>query len=61
MKICFSALLVLMCLAGCEDRYRYPCQDPDNWETKKCQRPRCAVSGTCPDQLVNHENLKEKP
>lgn len=34
------------------DRYRYPCQDPDNWSTAECQKPECLSNGTCPDQLV---------
>ena len=60
MKVFFSVMLVLLALAGCEDRFRYPCQNPDNWETKQCQRPKCATTGTCPDQLVNPEHMKEK-
>lgn len=44
-------LLVLL-LVGCEEFYRYPCQDPANWEKKECQRPTCEVDGECTDVLI---------
>ncbi len=25
------------------DRFRYPCQDPDNWDKEVCKMPRCDV------------------
>lgn len=51
-----SGLLVLA-LTGCgyDGHYRYPCQDPDNWESKECKPPVCTVSGTCPEVLVNSD------
>ena len=45
-------LLVLMLLVGCEDRYRYYCQDPKNFIAKRCQRPDCLFTQDCPDYLV---------
>jgi hypothetical protein len=33
------------------DRFRYPCQNPDNWETPQCQKPRCDVTRTCPEHV----------
>lgn len=53
-------LLILLLLAGCEDRFRYPCQDNKNWNKPECQRPECALTGTCPDQLVKPEDMKEE-
>lgn len=44
--------LSLLLVAGCEDHYRYPCQDPANWNSKECQRPQCESEGICPDQLT---------
>ena len=44
-------LMVLMSLAGCSEGYRYPCQDPENWETKECKKPYCSANGTCPEDL----------
>lgn len=33
------------------DRFRYPCQNPDNWDTPQCKRPICDVTRTCPDHV----------
>jgi hypothetical protein len=52
-----SILLVL--LTGCEDRFRYPCQDPKNWELDQCKPPVCSATGTCPEQLVTPEKEKK--
>jgi len=42
----------LLALVGCEERYRYHCQDPKNWVQKRCQRPDCQFNQDCPDYLV---------
>ena len=39
-------------LEGCEDRYRYPCQNPDNFYKEACQKPRCQFTQQCPEYLV---------
>lgn len=49
---------ILLSLAACEDRYRYVCQDPKNWQAEQCTRPTCAVTGTCPDQLNRASDMK---
>lgn len=46
------ALLALIALVACEDRYRYPCQNPDNFSKPECQRPKCLFTQQCPDYLV---------
>ena len=33
------------------DRFRYPCQDPKNWDKDICQMPLCDVTRTCPEQI----------
>ena len=33
------------------DRFRYPCQDPRNWEKEICQKPLCDVTRTCPEHI----------
>jgi len=50
----FLALLILLLLpltiayfGG--DRFRYPCQDPRNWEADICKKPLCDVTRTCPE------------
>jgi hypothetical protein len=44
--------LTIMVLAGCEDRYRYTCQNPDKFDLLECQKPRCLFTQTCPEYLV---------
>ena len=45
-------------LAGCEERYRYPCQDPTNWNEQQCKKPYCSANGTCPEDLTHYEKEK---
>ena len=52
-------LSLLLILAACEERYRYHCQDPKNWQQKRCQRPDCLFTQDCPDYLV--APVLEKP
>lgn len=33
------------------DRFRYPCQNPDNWDQPVCQKPKCDVTRTCPEHV----------
>jgi hypothetical protein len=46
------AVVLLLLLVACEDRYRYYCQDPKNFPAKRCQRPDCLFTQDCPDYLV---------
>ena len=39
-------------LMGCDDRYRYVCQDPDHFGDEQCKHPKCEFSQTCPEYLV---------
>lgn len=52
MKKIIVIVLTLISLAACEDRYRYTCQNPDNFNLKECQKPRCLFTQTCPEYLV---------
>jgi hypothetical protein len=51
-------MLAAFSLVGCEDRFRYPCQDPKNWESPDCKPPICTALGTCPEMLVKPEEKK---
>jgi len=51
-------LLALPLLVACQERYRYPCQDPDNWDKKECKKPFCSANGTCPEDLTPYEKDK---
>ena len=49
-------LLILLALpigmAMCSgDRFRYPCQDPNNWDKDICKMPLCDVTRTCPEHI----------
>jgi hypothetical protein len=33
------------------DRFRYPCQDPNNWDKEICNKPICDVTRTCPEHV----------
>ena len=45
-------LSLLLTLVGCEDHYRYTCQNPDKFNVPECQKPRCQFTQTCPEYLV---------
>jgi hypothetical protein len=52
-----SAVLLALSLTACSgpealNRYRYPCQDPVNWEKAECTPPVCEASGTCTKDLL---------
>jgi hypothetical protein len=47
-----ALILTLLALVGCEDRYRYPCQNPDNFHKPDCQKPKCLFTQQCPEYLV---------
>jgi hypothetical protein len=50
MKTAF--ILVLLALVGCENTYRYACQNPDNFHKPECSKPRCLFTQDCPEYLV---------
>lgn len=49
------ALAAVFVLGGCSDHFRYPCQDPTNWEKAECQPPVCSANGTCTRDLITVE------
>lgn len=44
-------LLPLAFLFFTNDHFRYPCQNPDNWQQDYCKRPVCDVTRSCPDHI----------
>ena len=54
-KLAWVLLPAALLLAGCGERYRYPCQNPENWDQKMCQKPFCTANGTCPEDLRHYE------
>jgi hypothetical protein len=55
-KFLVGAALMTLLLSGCGDgHFRYPCQDPANWEKAECKPPVCTANGACPIDLVGKE------
>jgi hypothetical protein len=49
-----GTILLGLALTGCGDgHFRYPCQDPANWEKAECKPPICTANGACPEDLSN--------
>jgi hypothetical protein len=49
LAILIAVPLALAIFGG--DRFRYPCQDPANWDKPVCQKPACDVTRTCPEHV----------
>ncbi len=50
----WAALLLALPLALAffgHEQFRYPCQDPKNWDKEFCQKPECDVTRTCPEHI----------
>ena len=48
----YFLLITFILLAGCENSYRYPCQNPENFHKPECMKPRCLFTQDCPEYLV---------
>ena len=46
-------IAAVMALSGCEDRYRYPCQEPQNFNKSECNPPQCHADETCTEYLID--------
>ncbi len=44
------------------DVFRYPCQDPLNWENAECKPPVCKAAGLCTEDLIKFDTttIEEK-
>jgi hypothetical protein len=45
-------LALTLSSCGYDGGFRYPCQDPANWETAECKPPVCTALQICPSDLV---------
>ena len=57
----FLIMLSLLAVTGCEQAFRYPCQDPENWDKPECKRPICEVNRDCPDLIFKDNPDIELP
>ena len=39
-----------------EESFRYPCQDPANWDKDMCKLPYCDVTRTCPQHIFKGQH-----
>jgi hypothetical protein len=54
-KLAIAVLAIPMVfLSGCDQYYRYPCQNPDNWEKEQCKKPLCEVNRDCPEYIFKN-------
>ena len=53
----FGIVLLGLILSGCgyDGHYRYPCQDPANWEKAECNPPLCEAYGYCTSDLLGFD------
>jgi len=54
----FGLALAALILSGCgyDGHYRYPCQDPANWEKAECKPPLCEAIGQCTTDLIGKKD-----
>lgn len=45
-------VVLLLLLTACDERYRYWCQNPANFNNAQCQKPLCEFNQNCPEYLV---------
>lgn len=51
-KYLLLLLLLPLALAMCsKEEFRYPCQNPENWDKDICKMPTCDVTRTCPEHI----------
>lgn len=52
--ISIVAIASILLLTGCgwSGGYRYPCQDPKNWELPECKPPLCVPDGWCTKDII---------
>jgi hypothetical protein len=58
----FSSIILALGLSACgyDGHYRYPCQDPVNWEAPECNPPLCEATGTCTADLLGYDPKEGK-
>jgi len=52
-----AAAAIVLVLGGCgyDGKYRYECQDPENWDAEECNPPICLVDGMCTETLIGFD------
>jgi predicted small lipoprotein YifL len=55
--VLISLTTLTLTACGYDGNFRYPCQDPANWETADCVPPICHASDYCTKDLVPDDAL----
>ena len=60
-----AVIVVSLTLTGCgkydfKEVYRYPCQDPANWESPDCLPPNCEAFGICTKDVMRGTPLYDE-
>lgn len=50
-----SVLVVLSGGCGYDGKYRYECQESQNWKKAECNPPLCKVDGACSKDLIGFD------
>jgi hypothetical protein len=55
--ISIALIATTLLLSGCgwSGGYRYPCQDPANWNNAECKPPICTADGWCTPTLLGFD------
>jgi hypothetical protein len=51
------ALVLSLTACGYDGNFRYPCQDPANWEAVECVPPVCHAYDYCTKDLIPDDAL----
>lgn len=51
-KLLLASLVLVATSCGYDGKYRYSCQDPENWGKNECEPPVCEVDGNCTETLL---------
>ena len=57
MKYLLPIALLTLASCGYDGDYRYPCQNPANWESADCNPPICHASDYCTKDLIGDDAL----
>jgi hypothetical protein len=55
MKKIIAILMLVTAGCGYQGKYRYECQDPENWETPECNPPICLVDNMCTETILGFD------
>lgn len=58
--ILFILIMFALIIFLGQDRFRYECQDPENWSSPSCVSPICDATRTCTEETLKVLTQKEK-